>query len=102
MSKDNTSKDPKEIEEQGDGDDPTRTTTVLRTLAIEYQQLSKQQAQLEEWIQQLEEEEEALKLALDQATAIPQKPQHQRAIERLEQALLNDSDSSSDDDDDDT
>jgi hypothetical protein len=84
-------------------DDPI--IPILAQITSEYQQLSKEQRQVEEWIQRLQMEEKALLLALEQATVVPQKAQHQQALERLERALFqedsDDDDDSSDNSDDD-
>ena len=82
-----------------DADDPI--IAILSQVTTEYQQLSQQQGRIEDWIQQLQVEENAIQRALEQATIVPvQKPKHQQALERLERALFQEE--SSDDDDDDT
>jgi len=83
-------------------------------LEDEYQQLSIQQRQMEEWLQDLKREEMALQQAMDHVVTIitassstgpslpSRKPSHQQAIDRLAEALLADYDDDDDDDDDDS
>lgn len=81
---------------------------MLQTLATKYKELSEQEMELERLLNRLKEEEEALIRAISQVETVPAaslQPQHRQAIQRLEEALMqefsSDSSSSSDEGSDD-